>query len=155
MVIKILCALSGGVILSVAAVMVQRAVGDQLTCILLTTASCARARRSRFKTFKEKFQMNLVYVDARERFLSKLAGVADPEKKRKIIGEEFIRVFEDEASKLGQIDYLVQGTLYPDVVESGTATAAVIKSHHNVGCLPEDMRFQLIEPCCAGCLRMK
>ncbi len=98
------------------------------------------------KTFREKFKINLVYVDARERFLTKLAGVSDPEAKRKIIGEEFIRVFEDEAAKLGDIDYLVQGTLYPDVVESGTATAAVIKSHHNVGCLPEDMKFELVEP---------
>jgi GMP synthase (glutamine-hydrolysing) len=90
--------------------------------------------------------MNLIFVDARKRFLSKLAGVTDPELKRKIIGEEFIRVFEDEASKLGEVDFLVQGTLYPDVVESGTTTAAVIKSHHNVGCLPEDMRLELVEP---------
>ena len=132
---------------SVAAVMVQRAVGDQLTCIFVNHGLLRKGEAEQVqKTFKEKFQIKLVYVDARERFLGKLAGVSDPEKKRKIIGEEFIRVFEDEASKLGQIDYLVQGTLYPDVVESGTATAAVIKSHHNVGCLPEDMRLQLVEP---------
>ncbi|HHU85407.1 MAG: glutamine-hydrolyzing GMP synthase [Pelotomaculaceae bacterium] len=144
---KVLCALSGGVDSSVAAVMVQRAVGDQLTCIFVNHGLLRKGEAEQVqKTFKEKFQIKLVYVDARERFLGKLAGVSDPEKKRKIIGEEFIRVFEDEASKLGQIDYLVQGTLYPDVVESGTATAAVIKSHHNVGCLPEDMRLQLVEP---------
>jgi GMP synthase (glutamine-hydrolysing) len=144
---KVLCALSGGVDSSVAAVLVQRAVGEQLTCVFVNHGLLRKGEAEQVqKTFKEKFQINLVYVDARERFLNKLAGVADPEKKRKIIGEEFIRVFEDEAQKLGQIDYLVQGTLYPDVVESGTATAAVIKSHHNVGCLPEDMRFQLVEP---------
>ena len=144
---KVLCALSGGVDSSVAAVLVQRAVGDQLTCVFVNHGLLRKGEAEQVqKTFREKFQIKLVYVDARERFLNKLAGVADPEKKRKIIGEEFIRVFEDEALKLGQIDYLVQGTLYPDVVESGTATAAVIKSHHNVGCLPEDMRFELVEP---------
>ncbi|HYF79515.1 MAG TPA: glutamine-hydrolyzing GMP synthase, partial [Symbiobacteriaceae bacterium] len=98
------------------------------------------------RTFRDHFHINLVHVDASERFLSKLAGVTDPEQKRKIIGREFIYVFQDEARKLGQMDYLVQGTLYPDVIESGTATAAVIKSHHNVGGLPEDMKFKLIEP---------
>lgn len=144
---KVLCALSGGVDSSVAAVLVQRAVGDQLTCVFVNHGLLRKGEAEQVqKTFKEKFKVNLVYVDARERFLSKLAGVTDPERKRKIIGEEFIRVFEDESAKLGQIDFLVQGTLYPDVVESGTATAAVIKSHHNVGCLPEDMRFELVEP---------
>jgi GMP synthase (glutamine-hydrolysing) len=96
--------------------------------------------------FGNKFKLNLISVDAKERFLTKLAGVTDPERKRKIIGEEFIRVFEEEADKLGQIDFLVQGTLYPDVVESSTANATAIKSHHNVGGLPEDMRLKLIEP---------
>lgn len=144
---KALCALSGGVDSSVAAVLVQKAVGDRLTCVFVNHGLLRKGEAEQVqRTFKDKFKINLVYVDAQERFLSKLAGVTDPEKKRKIIGEEFIRVFEDEAAKLGRIDFLVQGTLYPDVVESGTATAAVIKSHHNVGCLPEDMRFELIEP---------
>ncbi len=98
------------------------------------------------KTFQGEFGLNLICVDAKERFLSKLEGVGDPEKKRKIIGEEFIRVFEEEADKLGKMDFLVQGTLYSDVIESGTETAATIKSHHNVGGLPEDMQFKLIEP---------
>jgi GMP synthase (glutamine-hydrolysing) len=98
------------------------------------------------KTFTGIFNMNLDFVDARERFMNKISGVSEPEAKRKIIGNEFIRLFEDEAKKLGQIDFLVQGTLYPDIVESGTATAATIKTHHNVGGLPEDMQFQLIEP---------
>lgn len=144
---KVLCALSGGVDSSVAAVLVHRAVGDQLTCVfvnhgLLRKGEAEQVRR----TFAEKFKMNLVYVDAEDRFLQKLAGVTDPETKRKLIGNEFIYVFEDEARKLGQIDFLVQGTLYPDVVESGTETAATIKTHHNVGGLPEDMQFELIEP---------
>jgi GMP synthase (glutamine-hydrolysing) len=144
---KVLCALSGGVDSSVAAVLAHRAVGDQLTCVFVDHGLLRKGEAEQVrKTFKEKFRVNLVHVDARERFLSKLAGVTGPERKRKIIGEEFIRVFEDEAAKLGQIDFLVQGTLYPDVVESGTATAAVIKSHHNVGGLPEDMRFELVEP---------
>lgn len=144
---KVLCALSGGVDSSVAAVLVQKAVGDHLTCVFVDHGLLRKGEAEQVqKTFEEKFKVHLIYVDARERFLSKLAGVTDPERKRKIIGEEFIRVFEDEAAKLGQIDFLVQGTLYPDVVESGTATAAVIKSHHNVGCLPEDMRFELVEP---------
>lgn len=144
---KVLCALSGGVDSSVAAVMVQKAIGDQLTCVFVDHGLLRKDEALQVqRTFKEKFRMNLIFVDARERFLFKLAGVTDPEHKRKIIGEEFIRVFEDEAAKLGDVDFLVQGTLYPDVVESGTSTAAVIKSHHNVGCLPEDMRFELVEP---------
>jgi GMP synthase (glutamine-hydrolysing) len=98
------------------------------------------------ETFKNKMKANLVFADAGERFLAKLAGVTDPEQKRKAIGETFIRVFEEEARKLGKIDYLVQGTIYPDIVESGTKTAKTIKSHHNVGGLPEDMQFELIEP---------
>lgn len=144
---KVLCAMSGGVDSAVAAMMVQKAIGDQLTCVFVDHGLLRKDEAEQVeKTFKEKFQMNLIFVDARKRFLSKLAGVTDPELKRKIIGEEFIRVFEDEAAKLGEVDFLVQGTLYPDVVESGTTTAAVIKSHHNVGCLPEDMRLELVEP---------
>jgi len=144
---KVICALSGGVDSSVAAVLVQRAVGDQLTCVFVNHGLLRKGEDEQVrKTFAEKFKIKLVYVDARERFLARLAGVTDPEQKRKIIGEEFIRVFEEEAAKLGDIDFLVQGTLYPDVVESGTATASVIKSHHNVGGLPERMKFKLVEP---------
>ncbi|MCL6560540.1 MAG: glutamine-hydrolyzing GMP synthase, partial [Firmicutes bacterium] len=144
---KVLCALSGGVDSSVAAVLVHRAVGDQLTCVFVNHGLLRKGEAEQvLKTFRDKFKINLVYAGVQARFLARLAGVTDPERKRKIIGEEFIRVFEEEAAKLGEIDYLVQGTLYPDVVESGTATAAVIKSHHNVGGLPEDMRLKLIEP---------
>lgn len=144
---KVLCALSGGVDSSVAAVLVHRAVGDNLTCVFVNHGLLRKGEAEQvLTTFREQFKIKLVYVDASRRFLDKLAGVTDPERKRKIIGEEFIRVFEEESTKLGQIDYLVQGTLYPDVVESGTATAAVIKSHHNVGGLPEDMKFELVEP---------
>ena len=144
---KVLCALSGGVDSSVAAVLIHRAIGDQLTCVFVNNGLLRKNEATQVeKTFREGFQMNLICVDAVDRFLSKLKGVSDPEKKRKIIGEEFIRVFEDEASNLKGIDFLVQGTLYPDIIESGTATAATIKSHHNVGGLPEDMQFKLIEP---------
>lgn len=144
---KVLCALSGGVDSSVAAVLVHRAVGDQLTCIFVDHGLLRKDEGDQVeKTFKEKFHMNLIRVNAADRFLGKLKGVTDPEAKRKIIGEEFIRVFEEESDKLGKMDFLVQGTVYPDVIESGTDTAAVIKSHHNVGGLPEDMEFALIEP---------
>ncbi|MDL2281427.1 glutamine-hydrolyzing GMP synthase, partial [Selenomonadales bacterium OttesenSCG-928-I06] len=144
---KVLCALSGGVDSSVAAVLTHYAIGEQLTCVFVNHGFLRKGEPEQVvATFKDKFKMNLVYVDARERFLNKIAGVTEPEQKRKIIGEEFIRVFEAEAAKLGQIDFLVQGTIYPDVIESGTATAAVIKSHHNVGGLPEDIQFDLIEP---------
>lgn len=144
---KVLCALSGGVDSSVAAVLVHHAVGDNLTCMFVDHGLLRKGEAEQVvRTFRDRFQMNLIHVDASERFLSKLAGVIDPEEKRKIIGREFIYLFQDEARKLGQIDYLVQGTLYPDVIESGTATAAVIKSHHNVGGLPADMQFQLVEP---------
>lgn len=144
---KVLCALSGGVDSSVAAVLVHRAVGDQLTCVFVNHGFLRQGEPEQVvKTFRDGFHMNLVYANAAERFLSRMRGVTEPEKKRKIIGEEFIRVFEAEAAKLGEMDFLVQGTLYPDVIESGTATAAVIKSHHNVGGLPEDMKFQLVEP---------
>jgi GMP synthase (glutamine-hydrolysing) len=144
---KVLCALSGGVDSSVAAVLVHKAVGNQLTCIFVDHGLLRKDEGDQVETiFRKQFDMNLIRVNAQERFLGKLAGVGDPEKKRKIIGEEFIRVFEEEANKLGDIDYLVQGTIYPDIIESGTKTAATIKSHHNVGGLPEDMKFKLIEP---------
>ncbi|MCM8711515.1 glutamine-hydrolyzing GMP synthase [Clostridium sp. SYSU_GA19001] len=144
---KVICALSGGVDSSVAAVLVHKAVGKQLTCIFVDHGLLRKDEGDQVeKIFKEQFDMNLIRVNAQERFLGKLKGVSEPERKRKIIGEEFIRVFEEEANKLGEIDFLVQGTIYPDVVESGTDTSAVIKSHHNVGGLPEDMNLSLIEP---------
>jgi GMP synthase (glutamine-hydrolysing) len=143
----VLCALSGGVDSSVAAALVHRAVGDQLTCVFVDHGFMRKNEAEQVKKiFAEQFQLNLVFVDVHERFMQKLAGVSDPETKRKAIGNEFIRVFEVEALKLGQVDFLVQGTLYPDIVESGTETAETIKSHHNVGGLPEDMQFELIEP---------
>lgn len=144
---KVICALSGGVDSSVAAVLVHKAIGNQLTCIFVDHGLLRKDEGDNVeKIFKEEFEMNLIRVNAQERFLGKLKGVSDPEKKRKIIGEEFIRVFEAEADKLGDIGFLVQGTIYPDVVESGTKTSAKIKSHHNVGGLPEDIQFKLIEP---------
>ncbi len=148
---KALCALSGGVDSSVAAVLVHKAIGKNLVCVFVDHGLLRKDEGDQVeKIFKEQFDMNLIRVNAGERFLGKLAGVTDPETKRKIIGEEFIRVFEEEKQKLkdefGHIDYLVQGTIYPDVVESGTATAATIKSHHNVGGLPEDVDFELLEP---------
>jgi GMP synthase (glutamine-hydrolysing) len=144
---QVICALSGGIDSSVSAVLVHRAVGDRLTCIFVDHGLLRKGEvESVEKLFREKFNMRLIKVDARERFLNRLKGVTDPEKKRKTIGEEFIRVFEEHAKGLGQIDYLVQGTLYPDVIESGSETAAVIKSHHNVGGLPEHMDLKLIEP---------
>ncbi|MGN0653344.1 MAG: glutamine-hydrolyzing GMP synthase [Oscillospiraceae bacterium] len=145
---KILLALSGGVDSSVAAVLLHKAVGKNLTCVFVDHG-LLRKDEGDFveKTFKEKFGMNLIRVNAEERFLTKLKGVTEPEKKRKIIGEEFIRVFEDEAKTLGKIDILAQGTIYPDVVESGKGDSAVIKSHHNVGGLPDIMSFErIIEP---------
>ncbi len=148
---KALCAMSGGVDSSVAAVMVHKAIGSNLICVFVDHGLLRKDEGDQVeKIFKEKFHMNLIRVNAGERFLGKLKGVTDPESKRKIIGEEFIRVFEEEKQKLkdefGHIDYLVQGTIYPDVIESGTATASVIKSHHNVGGLPEDVDFELLEP---------
>ena len=143
----VLCALSGGVDSSVAAVLLHRAIGDQLTCVFVDHGFMRKNEAEQVKkTFTEQFHLNLVFVDARERFMAKIAGKSDPEAKRKAIGNEFIRLFEDEARKLGQVDFLVQGTLYPDIVESGTDTSQNIKSHHNVGGLPEDMDFELIEP---------
>jgi GMP synthase (glutamine-hydrolysing) len=144
---KVLCALSGGVDSSVVAVLIHKAIGDQLTCIFVDHGLLRKKEAdSVMKTFSEGFQMNIIKVDAKDRFLSKLAGVSDPEKKRKIIGNEFIYVFDDEATKLDGIEFLAQGTLYTDIIESGTATAQTIKSHHNVGGLPKDMQFTLIEP---------
>lgn len=144
---RVICALSGGVDSSVAAVLVHSVIGDRLTCVFVDNGLLRKNEAEQvLSTFRERFKMKMVYVDAAERFIGRLAGITDPERKRKIIGEQFIRIFEEEAGKLERVDFLVQGTLYPDVVESGTATAAVIKSHHNVGGLPEDMRLQVIEP---------
>ena len=144
---KVLCALSGGVDSSVAAVMVHRAIGKNLTCIFVDHGLMRLNEGDEVEELFSQYDMNLVRVNAEERFLSKLAGITDPEQKRKIIGTEFIRVFEDEAKKIGAVDYLVQGTIYPDVIESGTKNSAVIKSHHNVGGLPDVVDFkEIIEP---------
>lgn len=145
---KVLCALSGGVDSSVAAVMIHQAVGDQLTCIFVDHGLLRKDEADQVEqVFQEQFQMKLIRINAQKRFLDRLAGVIEPEAKRKIIGEEFIRVFEGEAQKLGSVDFLVQGTIYPDVIESGLGDAAVIKSHHNVGGLPEHVDFkEIIEP---------
>ena len=145
---KVLCALSGGVDSSVAAVMISKAVGKQLTCIFVDHGLLRKNEGDEVeKIFTHQFDLNFIRVNAQERFFTKLAGVSDPETKRKIIGEEFIRVFEEEAKKIGTVDYLVQGTIYPDVIESGLGKSAVIKSHHNVGGLPDYVDFkEIIEP---------
>lgn len=145
---KVLCALSGGVDSSVAAVLIHKAVGKQLTCIFVDNGLLRKNEGDDVeRIFREQFDMNLIRANAQDLFLDKLAGVTEPEKKRKIIGEEFIRVFEAEANKIGSVDYLVQGTIYPDVVESGAGDASTIKSHHNVGGLPEHVDFkEIIEP---------
>lgn len=144
---KVLCALSGGVDSSVVAVLIHKAIGDQLTCMFVDHGLLRKGEaESVMETFSEGFNMNVIKIDAKDRFLEKLNGVSDPEQKRKIIGNEFIYVFDDEAAKLKGFDFLAQGTLYTDIIESGTATAQTIKSHHNVGGLPEDMQFKLIEP---------
>jgi GMP synthase (glutamine-hydrolysing) len=144
---KVLCALSGGVDSSVVAVLIHKAVGDQLTCMFIDHGLLRKGEaESVMETFAGKFEMKVVKVDARQRFLARLTGVDDPERKRKIIGTEFIRVFEEESGRLGDFAFLAQGTLYTDIVESGTATAQTIKSHHNVGGLPEEMKFELVEP---------
>jgi GMP synthase (glutamine-hydrolysing) len=144
---KVLCALSGGVDSSVVAVLIHKAIGPQLTCMFIDHGLLRKGEaESVMETFAGKFDMKVVKIDARERFLSKLKGVEDPEQKRKIIGNEFIYAFQEESAKLGDFDFLAQGTLYTDIIESGTATAQTIKSHHNVGGLPKDMKFKLIEP---------
>jgi GMP synthase (glutamine-hydrolysing) len=144
---QVICALSGGVDSAVAALLVHRAVGDQLTCVFVDHGLLRKDEaRNVVEAFEDHFRVPLVHVEAADRFLSRLEGVSDPETKRRIIGEEFIRLFEDEAAKLGEVNYLVQGTLYSDVIESGSRTAAKIKSHHNVGGLPEDIEFDLVEP---------
>lgn len=144
---RVLCALSGGVDSTVAAVMVHKAIGDQLTCIFVDHGLMRKDEGDQvMDTLAKEFDMKVIRVNAKELFLGKLAGVTEPEQKRKIIGNEFIRVFDAEAAKLGKMDYLLQGTIYPDVIESGTGDAAVIKSHHNVGGLPEDVQFELLEP---------
>ncbi len=144
---NVICALSGGVDSSVAAVLVHKAIGDQLTCVFVDHGFLRLGEAEQVvDTFTNKFNMKLVHVDASKHFMDLLSGVTEPEKKRKTIGAEFINTFQCEANKLSNVKFLVQGTLYPDVVESGTATAATIKSHHNVGGLPKDMKFKLIEP---------
>ena len=144
---KVLLALSGGVDSSVVAALLLKAVGSQLTCVHVNHGLLRKGEPEQVvRVFKDEMNANLIYVDATDRFLDKLAGVADPEKKRKIIGAEFIRVFEEEARKLDGIEFLAQGTIYPDIVESGTKTAKMVKSHHNVGGLPEDLQFELVEP---------
>ena len=144
---KVLLALSGGVDSSVVAAMLIKAIGQQLVCVHVNHGLMRKNEsESVVQVFKDQLHANLIYVDATERFLGKLEGVADPEKKRKIIGGEFIRVFEEEARKLEGIDFLGQGTIYPDIIESGTKTAKMVKSHHNVGGLPEDLNFELVEP---------
>ena len=145
---KALCALSGGVDSSVAAALVNKAIGKNLTCIFVDHGLLRKNEAEEVEeVFTKNFDVNFIKVDARERFLGKLAGVDDPEKKRKIIGEEFIRVFEEEAKKIGSVDYLVQGTIYPDVIESGVGVGAKIKSHHNVGGLPDYVDFkEIVEP---------
>ena len=144
---KVLLALSGGVDSSVVAALLLKAIGSQLTCVHVNHGLLRKGEPEQVvQVFREELNANLVYVDATDRFLDKLAGIADPEKKRKIIGAEFIRVFEEEARKLDGIKFLAQGTIYPDIVESGTKTAKMVKSHHNVGGLPEDLQFELVEP---------
>lgn len=144
---KVLLALSGGVDSSVVAALLLKAIGPQLTCVHVNHGLLRKGEPEQVvRVFRDNLGANLVYVDAQERFLSKLAGVADPEQKRRIIGAEFIRVFEEEARKLDGIEFLAQGTIYPDIIESGTKTNKVVKSHHNVGGLPDDLKFELVEP---------
>jgi GMP synthase (glutamine-hydrolysing) len=144
---RAMCALSGGVDSAAAAALVHRAIGDKLTCIFVDHGLLRGGESDQvIQTFRDHFQIPLVHVNARARFLHRLSGISDPEQKRRSIGDEFIRVFDEEASRLGTVDFLVQGTLYPDVIESGTRTAARIKTHHNVGGLPDHLQFRLIEP---------
>ncbi len=145
---RVICALSGGVDSTVTALLINKAIGKQLTCIFVNNGLLRKNEAETVLAFLEQFNLDLRYVDAEERFLSKLKGIEDPEKKRKIIGEEFIFIFEEEARKIGQVDFLAQGTLYPDVIESVSfkGPSATIKSHHNVGGLPEVMKLELVEP---------
>ena len=144
---KVLLALSGGVDSSVVAALLLKAIGSNLVCVHVNHGLMRKGESENVvEVFRNQLCANLIYVDATERFLTKLDGVADPEQKRKIIGGEFIRVFEEEARKLDGIDFLGQGTIYPDIIESGTKTAKMVKSHHNVGGLPEDLQFALVEP---------
>ncbi|MEG1943422.1 MAG: glutamine-hydrolyzing GMP synthase [Angelakisella sp.] len=144
---RVLLALSGGVDSSVVAALLFAAIGDKLTCVHVNHGLLRKGEPEQvIEVFRPRLGNNLIYVDASKRFLDKLAGVAEPEAKRKIIGAEFIRVFEEEARKLSGVDFLAQGTIYPDIVESGTKTAKMVKSHHNVGGLPDDLQFQLVEP---------
>ena len=144
---KVLLALSGGVDSSVVAALLIKAIGKQLTCVHVNHGLLRKGEPEQVvQVFRDQMDANLIYVDAVDRFLDKLAGVAEPEQKRKIIGAEFIRVFEEEARKLEGIDFLAQGTIYPDIIESGTKTAKAVKAHHNVGGLPEDLKFELVEP---------
>ena len=144
---KVLLALSGGVDSSVVAALLLKAIGSQLTCVHVNHGLLRKGEPEQVvRVFQDELSANLIYVDATDRFLGKLEGVDDPEQKRKIIGAEFIRVFEEEARKLDGIEFLAQGTIYPDIVESGTKTAKMVKSHHNVGGLPEDLQFELVEP---------
>ncbi|MBQ7823396.1 MAG: glutamine-hydrolyzing GMP synthase [Bacteroidaceae bacterium] len=144
---KVLLALSGGVDSSVVVALLLKAIGDKLVCVHVNHGLMRKGESEAvIEVFKNQLNANLIYVDATDRFLGKLSGIADPEEKRKIIGGEFIRVFEEEARKLDGIDYLGQGTIYPDIVESGTKTAKMVKSHHNVGGLPDDLKFELVEP---------
>lgn len=144
---KVLLALSGGVDSSVVAALLIKAIGKQLVCVHVNHGLLRKGEPEQVvKVFREELGATLIYSDSVDRFLDKLAGVEDPEKKRKIIGAEFIRVFEEEARKLDGIDFLAQGTIYPDIVESGTKTNKIVKSHHNVGGLPDDLKFELVEP---------
>ena len=144
---NVLLALSGGVDSSVVAALLIKAIGKQLTCVHVNHGLLRKGEPEQVvRVFRDQMDANLIYVDAVDRFLDKLAGVAEPEQKRKIIGAEFIRVFEEEARKLEGIDFLAQGTIYPDIIESGTKTAKAVKAHHNVGGLPEDLKFELVEP---------
>jgi len=144
---RVVCGLSGGIDSCTVAALVHRAIGDQLTCIFVNTGLMRKDEGTQVRTtFAETFKINLVYADEKERFLRLLAGVTDPERKRKIIGNEFVQVFDEIADNIEGADFLAQGTLYPDVIESGTKNAAKIKTHHNVGGLPENMRMKLVEP---------
>src|SRR5207253_5834287 len=143
---KVICGLSGGVDSAVAAALVHKAVGDQLTCVFVDTGLLRMNEAEQVEeTFRRQFHVDLVHVKAADRFVEALDDIADPERKRKIIGETFIRVFEEVAAELQDARFLVQGTLYPDIIESGTKDAARIKSHHNVGGLPDDLQFELVE----------